>query len=269
MTRINQGILAAIVTLAPLGLAAQGTDAGGIDRTGAPKTGTAAPTGWTGSLECVRCIVHVESTGTWVEFGGEPVIRGPRSGEGPLDGDVLVAVGGLLITTPAGGRRLTQPGTLAPMLRIRRGEHEIDFIYPEHTVWTFVDADSTSMKVHSSDASGDSTAQHTDMNFATTRGWLGIALDCLRCTVDREDHSSRDGTIRFTTPPKVVAVEPGAASLAGFATGDVIRTIDGYPMISAKGAERFTTLRPGQRVNFVVERHGTLVTLRLLVPRKP
>jgi membrane-associated protease RseP (regulator of RpoE activity) len=108
----------------------------------------------------------------------------------------------------------------------------------------------------------------TEMNLATTRGWLGLALDCLRCTVDREDHSSRDGTVHFTTPPKVVAVEPGAAELAGFRSGDIVRTIDGLAMTTIEGAQRFSTLRAGERVNFVVERGKNLVVLRLVVPNK-
>lgn len=107
---------------------------------------------------------------------------------------------------------------------------------------------------------------HTDMNVTTTRGWLGIALDCLRCSVDREDRSSRDHAVRFTTPPKVVAVEPGAAAVAGFKPGDVIRTIDGNAMTSAAGARRFSTMRGGERVRFVVERGKQLLPLTLVVP---
>ena len=263
MSRINRGILAAFVMLAPAALAAQRGDSRAVDRLGLPKAGTVAPNGWTGALECVRCIVHVESTGTWVEFGAEPVIRGPRSGDGPMDGDVLVAVGGQLITTPAGGRRLARPGTPAPIITVRRDGHEIDYVYPQSASLTFVSADSIIAQFP-----GDSAAVHrTDMNFTTTRGWLGIALDCLRCSVDRVDRTARDSSLRFTTPPRVVAVEPGAAQQAGFRTGDIIRTIDGLSMISAEGARRFSTMRAGERVNFVVERGRDLVDLRLLVPK--
>lgn len=105
------------------------------------------------------------------------------------------------------------------------------------------------------------------MNLTNTRGWLGLALDCLRCTVDRVDRTARDSSLRFTTPPRVVAVEPGAAAEAGFRVDDVIRSIDGFPMISAAGARRFSTMRASERVNFVVERGKNLVELRLVVPK--
>jgi S1-C subfamily serine protease len=141
---------------------------------------------------------------------------------------------------------------------VRRDGREIDYVYPQSAALTFVTADSISMQVRPSPV---------EMNLNTTRGWLGLALDCLRCTVDRVDRTAHDSSLRFTTPPRVVAVEPGAAEQAGFRRGDVIRSIDGFPMISAEGARRFSSMRAGERVNFVVERGKDLVDLRLLVPR--
>jgi len=105
------------------------------------------------------------------------------------------------------------------------------------------------------------------MDVETTRGWLGLALDCLRCSVDRVDRTSSDKTLRFTTPPRVVAVESGsAASQAGFVRGDVIRTIDGRAMTSAAGARRFSTMKGNERVRFIVERGQQLVVLTMVVP---
>ena len=63
-----------------------------------------------------------------------------------------------------------------------------------------------------------------------------------------------------------VEPRPSAAALAGFKAGDVIRTIDGKAMTSTEGAKRFSTMRTGERVTFVVDRGGTPVELRLLVP---
>jgi hypothetical protein len=114
----------------------------------------------------------------------------------------------------------------------------------------------------------DSTGAADDvMNVETTRGWLGLALDCLRCSVDRVDRTSQDKTLRFTTPPRVAAVESGsAASQAGFVRGDIIRTIDGRAMTSAAGAKRFSTLKGNERVRFIVERRQQLVVLTMVVP---
>lgn len=117
--------------------------------------------------------------------------------------------------------------------------------------------------------SPDSTARvnTADMSLNTTRGWLGFALDCLRCTADRIDPSSKIPPVHFTTPPRVVAVEPGPASAAGFKVGDVIRTIDGKQMASPAGATRFSTMQGGERVQFGVERGRQLITLTLVVPK--
>ena len=407
-----------------------GGTAGAGGRGGRATTVTA---GWTGAFECVRCTVHVSPTGTWVEFGAEPVVRGQAGGSGfLLDGDVLVAVDGALITTPAGGQRLASVGGPPLRLTIRRDGRQLDMAVPMHVSWRFDTvvvrpsarpSDSTlvgriisgtdttytvaglrkplhwqfgsfgfsgqpaftptqpdgrptaggvdsavhavpnpyyldgrsdtavdariirfqnipvggTVRIYTSEGalvrvlqniwengaavswnarnrdnqlvssgtyfytveSGGTTRSgrltiadslhgtgrgsgrgvglgvdslgnvvHNEMNVTTTRGWLGFALDCFRCSVDREDVNSRDGITRFTTPPRVAAVEPGgAASVAKFKVGDVIRTIDGKAMTSAPGAERFSALRAGERVQFIVERGGQLVTLTLLVPK--
>ena len=62
------------------------------------------------AIECLQCTVHNSAEGRWVEYGAEPVIRGMnRARTGIEAGDVLVAIDGKLITTQAGGQRLSQP----------------------------------------------------------------------------------------------------------------------------------------------------------------
>jgi S1-C subfamily serine protease len=296
---------ALLIAGAPSSLLAQTNPAPG-GSSAASASGRASSV-WAATLDCMQCVVHISAGGMWVEFGAEPVFRGMHGGS-LLNGDVLVAVEGLLITTAAGARRLAQAADHPVLLTIRRNGHELDVVVAKPISWKFAD-DSTvagfSAKSSTlpngtirtirnngrdttytvgnrsrSDSAGasalssrspvqDSVARPVLMDRETTRGWLGIALDCLRCTVDRTDRSARDSSLRFTTPPQVVAVEPGVAQQAGFRVGDIIRTIDGLSMITVEGARRFSTMRAGERVNFVVERGKNLVQLRLWVPQPP
>lgn len=127
-----------------------------------------------------------------------------------------------------------------------------------------------------------SAARPVVMDREMTRGWLGIALSCERCSLDGLDHTSSNKEKLFTTPPRVIAVDPIAGLVSGFKVGDVIRSIDGLAMTSPEGGARFSTLRAGERVKFVVERFDNsagaayqptgvsrLMTLNLLVPKRP
>lgn len=294
-------VLSAVITA---GASAQGggSAAGSAGHAG---RGTGGSAGWAGTLECLQCTVHLSPTGTWVQFGAEPIVRG-KTGDGSslIDGDMLVAVDDILITTAAGGRRLASIDAQPTRFTIRRDGREIVLVTQHAFQWTYDSggrgssagvasrtATGTGTGVRGGDGvAGIDTSVHAgrdvgigrgvgqgvdslgrmnriEMNVTNTRGWLGLALDCLRCTTDRVDRSSRDASVRFTTPPKVVAVEPGAAAEAGFKSGDLIRTIDGMPMTSDSAAVRFSSLRAGQRVKFVVERKGQPVLLTLVVPK--
>ena len=70
--------------------------------------------GWTGTLDCMQCTVHLSPAGTWVEFGVEPIVRVTSEKANVfLDGDVLIAADNMLITTPAGARRMANLGGVA------------------------------------------------------------------------------------------------------------------------------------------------------------
>ncbi len=279
--------------------------------------------GWTGTLDCLQCTVHLSPSGTWVEFGAEPVVRVASDKASVfLDGDVLIAVDDMLITTPAGARRTANLGGVASRFTVRRNGREVVLVIPRHFQWKYdttgtgksgdgayrgsfepirpplptaggssvigmqigsfgfndlpaytyarpdpMSAFGTTSKPLASTEDSTARLNTADMSLNTTRGWLGIALDCLRCTADRVDLSSHIPPVHFTTPPRVVAVEPGAAAAAGFRVGDVIRTIDGKQMASPGGAARFSNMQGGERVVFGVERGKQLITLTLVVPK--
>jgi len=352
--------------------------------------------GWSGVLDCLQCSVHLSPTGTWVEFGAEPVVRGV-GGDGNVlaNGDVLVAVDNLLITTAAAGRRIANLDGTPGRFTIRRGGKEMVLMVPRHFEWQFglndqsgflpdaapphpvpdpfylgAPPDSSgapaeirfvnvprgaTVRIYTSggvlvrilqagptpattavrwdlhnrnnqlvssgvyyydvEANGKSTtgkltivsnsgetvlppgaaallkrpalqdtapASPILMDRETTRGWLGIALSCERCSLDGLDHTSSNKQRLFTTPPFVMAVDVIGAAQNRFKIGDVIRSIDGLSMTSPEGGTRFSNLKAGERVRFVVERRddkpGTiydptgvnrLVTLEFLVPKRP
>src|SRR5438132_7422810 len=55
--------------------------------------------------------------------------------------------------------------------------------------------------------------------------------------------------------------KPSPAQLAGFHTGDVVVSVDGHRNISEDSLHRYTGVRIGVPMTFVVRRHGELVTL--------
>jgi hypothetical protein len=76
----------------------------------------------------------------------------------------------------------------------------------------------------------------------------------LECSID--GHWTSDN-MRFTEPPKVFRVEPDSkAKEAGLRPRDVITHIDGIPMDTIEGTERFTKIIPGQRIEWSVFRDG-------------
>jgi hypothetical protein len=113
----------------------RGAGSGAAGAIGSGGRGTSA--GWAGSFECVQCTIHFSTSGTWVEFGTEPVVRGMSADGGVLlDGDVIVAVDGILITTSAGGRRFAAIDASEPTrLTVRRNGRQVDVTVPHNVTW--------------------------------------------------------------------------------------------------------------------------------------
>jgi hypothetical protein len=101
-------------------------------------------------------------------------------------------------------------------------------------------------------------------------GWLGMGISCSRCSLQSSRISARyrsgrpvavssGGAARwtFSEPPVVFSVEPdGPADRAGLMTGDTLVSIDGHPLTSAQGGERFAGIQPGQAVTLRYRRDG-------------
>lgn len=227
-------------------------------------------------LLCVggSCSVNLRSgRGFTHDFSTEPRIQGLEK-DGPSwgrlqDGDVLVAVDGVLITTREGGRRLANLTPGKPVrLRVRRGGREMDV--------AVIPRLGCNMPMLAVLGSGSKTApaiQREPPRGRVTPNLLpaapppvdfGMEIDCMGCGWRREA-----GRLVFVTkvPPHVVSVEPGGpAAEAGIRPDDILLKVNGIPIPSPDGAEHLGELRPGQPVTLEVGRGGSLRSVRI-VPR--
>ena len=110
-------------------------------------------------------------------------------------------------------------------------------------------------------------------------GWLGMGISCSRCTLFTWDRSAGRGLVvssgpgrrwTFREPPVVFSVEAnGPADKAGLRTGDTLVSIDGYPLTSVEGGERFARIDPGQTVALRYRRDGQEADARMTAGARP
>ncbi len=203
-------------------------------------------------FDCDACEMRVSGGTAVMAFGAEPRLNAPRPG-GPADGkikpgDALVAVDGLLITTTAGSRRLTQAAAGKPLrLTLRRAGEELDVkIVPVGRCLTSL------AKAHEwPDTAGA----------APRRPRLGIGLTCWPC--GRKIEAGTE-SFSFATPPEVGLVQAGGpGARAGVRTGDRILEIDGVPLTTREGGRRIGALKEGQQVKLTILRGNERVVLQL------
>ena len=114
-------------------------------------------------------------------------------------------------------------------------------------------------------------------------GWLGMGISCSRCSLQSTSIStsyrsgrpvvvSSGGAARwtFSESPMVFSVEPdGPADRAGLMTGDTLISIDGQPLTSREGGERFARIDPGQAVTLRYRRDGHESEARMTAGARP
>ena len=228
-------------------------------------------------LLCVggSCSVNLRTDRGYAhDFSTEPRIRGLDK-DGPAwgklqDGDVLVAIDGVLITTREGGRRLANLTPNKPVtLRVRRGGKEEDV--------TVVPRSGCNMPMLAVLGGGRPTTpaiQRAPRTPPSPRVYpaaaapvdFGMEIDCGGCGWRREP----GGLLVFYTldPPRVLSVVPGGpAAQAGIRPGDILLKINGIPLTSRDGGEHLGELRPGQPITLEIGRGGALRSVKV-VPRE-
>jgi hypothetical protein len=95
-------------------------------------------------------------------------------------------------------------------------------------------------------------AQQTPLASTERRGWFGISLSCSDCYTQ-----VGPGRVAYTRYPAISSVESGSpAHQAGLRYGDTLLAIEGLPLTSAEGFERFAGARPGEPVRLTVRKGG-------------
>jgi len=259
-------------------------------------------------FEC-RCSQTRESgfdTWLWL-FMSEPTI-GALDPDGPSYGilqpdDAIVAVDGRLITTRAGGERFSEISAGETVeLTVRRGGIELrERIVPESP-------EEVGETLELERLGGDSTMRLAELSKSLSAlarlspelaelpkfseyaglaelselsalggltidtrplGWFGIGLSFSGSLLQR---SSTDQLPRwsFDAPPKVTSLDPdGPGERAGLRRGDLLTHIDGVPLDTEVGGERFSEIRPGQSANWTVRRRGATLTIPVTAEERP
>jgi hypothetical protein len=232
-------------------------------------------------LLCVggSCSVNLRTDrGYTHDFATEPRLRGilpsgPSAGK-LRDGDILISIDGVLITTREGGRRLANltPGK-AVTLRIRRGDKEMDVtVVPKlgcnmPRLAVFGGGSDTAPALQRGESERVPLRLLRELRAAPAPVDFGMEIDCGSCGW----RYTEDGDLVFETlnAPSVVSVERGGpAEDAGLRPGDVLLKVDGQPLPSPGGGERLGRLQPGDTVTLEIGRGGSLRSVEI-VPRRP
>jgi regulator of sigma E protease len=228
--------------------------------TGCPPPGRIEPDFGLTGIECVDCTLHSREP-AWIEFAAPPKVRGVRP-DGPAagrlrDGDVVVSIDGLALTTTAGARRFASPPLGRPVsLGVRRGGRLLTVtIVPEARC-----ADEPPPSPQPSTVPTPAAA-------SDARGWFGVALQCGSCGLSEQ----LDGRYVwwFDSLPTVIAVDPGGpAARAGVRAGDTLVAIDGVSVLTEEGGRRFGLATPGAQVRLELRRRGETRAVLVTVTRR-
>jgi len=254
------------------------------------------------SIDCINCEISGRGQ-PWIVFHNPPVVRGIRnagSSAGKLqEGDTLVSIDGLAITTPQGARRYAEAAagdSVTFVVRRASGSATVTVVAGSRCepgtkfTWTWAPRPAYFAKVQPLNAKLQ--ARRVTWNLApmyfkrgvildsmrAAPGWIGIAVFRVLRTPDQL--RSERGNFRwiafgdsanvvFQQPPEVAAVAPGSpADSAGIVAGDTLMAVDGISVLTREGAQRFLNAPAGTAVQLTLRRGGSIIRVRV-VPRQP
>jgi membrane-associated protease RseP (regulator of RpoE activity) len=97
----------------------------------------------------------------------------------------------------------------------------------------------------------------------------GFALECIDCAPGEGARGRGAGqpvVLSYRSFPHVIAVAPGsAAEHAGIKEGDVLKSIDGFSVITDTGAKRLARAAAGQQVKLGFERNSKPIAISLVL----
>jgi hypothetical protein len=104
---------------------------------------------------------------------------------------------------------------------------------------------------------------------APEEGWYGIGLRCSDCSMSRDD-STGARVWQFRSAPEIRWIDPDSpADKAGVEQGDKIVKVSGLPITSPEAGRRFGSAKPGEKIQWTVERDGKEQTLTLVATERP
>jgi S1-C subfamily serine protease len=100
-------------------------------------------------------------------------------------------------------------------------------------------------------------------------GWFGFGIQCTNCRWSVEEETGLSEW-EFSASPEISSVQDGSpAAAAGLRRGDVLLEIDGEPLVSEKGGQRFGSVEPGQQVTWTYRRGGETRTTTATAGQRP
>lgn len=241
-------------------------------------------------------------------FQTEPQIRkvdrdGP-SRDKLKNGDLIVAIDGMLITTRKAGVRFANLAAGEPVeLEIRRGRQRrvvtvipravpdleipieitvrcTDQLSRENAVtYEFGKALSPEFarameKIRKREAELEAVTDSMGLLMSpeysdrAPRGWIGFGLS-FSGSIRRNDQGKPSDWYFFKLPA-VKSIQPGSpADGAGLQVGDVLLEIDGFELDSDKGGKRFSRMEPGQTIKWKVRRGDQTFTVETKAVQRP
>jgi len=213
-----------------------------------------------GLLHCRggKCAVNGEVAGIRAHrFTIEPSIweidpRGPA--KELREGDQIVSIDDVLITTREGGRRLANLTPNVPVrLRMRRGDRE--FLT---TLVPVRGCNTPKITVTNRSFTGRPPSPSGNVPPAVD---FGMTLECADCGW----HAAGDGLVWYSSEPLhvVEVLRDGPADRAGIKAGDTIVSVDGYALPGREGGIYLGSIKPGQVVMLGRERGGRTDDVRI------
>jgi len=227
------------------------------------------------------CVMTITQDSIAISFNSEPRVRavdpdGPSAGI-LRPGDVIVAIGGRLITTRQAGITFTTLTAGEPVeLVIRRAGRirtvtivpaavsaddslDVPLPFPLEAGAISDYIDSLIGRINSGYL--EFTSEQGTSNMVPTHVLLGVELRFQGFSVKEEDGAR---IWSFHRPLLVVAVEPDSpADIGGLLPGDVLTHIDGVRLDRRAGGRLFSAISPGQTIVWTVNRSGERLEIEI------
>jgi hypothetical protein len=222
------------------------------------------------SMTCEDCFIQ-RAPGR-VAYTRFPAISSITDGSaaeaaGLRTGDTVVAIEGLLLTTPEGFERWAYARPNVPVrLTVRRqGQEREVTVTPTDRSSASTTQDFYRGRLQIAQRRGLESLRSA---YRSPMGWLGIGIECTQCEVMTVGR--RQQTWSFSRPPAVEWVDvDGPSHRAGLRRGDTLIAMDGVDLTTREGGRAFGQIEPGQRITLTVQRDGRERRVSLVAVPRP